>query len=90
AAGQKFIADYKAKYGSDPDQFAAQAYTGVFILAQAMRSANSTEHTAIRDALAKIQNFPTVLGNFSFNDKRDAQHQGVVQVVQNGQFVPLT
>src|SRR5262249_9555399 len=41
ALSQKFIADYKAKYSSDPDQFAAQAYAGVFILARAMQIANS-------------------------------------------------
>ncbi len=90
AMGQKFITDYKAKYNSDPDQFAAQAYAGVFILAKAMTIAGSTDRTAIRDALPKVQNFDTVLGSFSFNSSRDAQHQGVVQVVQNGKFVPLT
>ncbi|HEY7294368.1 MAG TPA: ABC transporter substrate-binding protein [Dehalococcoidia bacterium] len=86
---QKFIAAYKAKYGSDPDQFAAQAYTGVYILAQAMKIAGSTERQAIRDALPKVKDFDTVLGTFNFTDKRDASHDAVIQVVQGGKFVPL-
>ncbi|HZQ38114.1 MAG TPA: ABC transporter substrate-binding protein [Dehalococcoidia bacterium] len=86
---QKFIAAYKAKYNSDPDQFAAQAYTGVYILAQAMKIAGSSERQAIRDALPKVKDFDTVLGKFNFTDKRDAQHDAVIQVVQGGKFVPL-
>ncbi|HLZ71904.1 MAG TPA: ABC transporter substrate-binding protein [Dehalococcoidia bacterium] len=86
---QKFIAAYKAKYNSDPDQFAAQAYTGVYIMAQAMKIAGSTERQAIRDALPKVKDFDTVLGKFNFTEKRDALHDAVIQVVQGGKFVPL-
>ncbi len=86
---QKFIAAYKAKFNADPDQFAAQAYAGVYILAKAIANANSTDRTAIRDGLAKIKDFDTVLGSFNFTDKRDAQHPAVIQVVQSGKFVPL-
>jgi branched-chain amino acid transport system substrate-binding protein len=86
---QKFIAAYRAKYNSDPDQFAAQAYTGVYIMAKAIVNANSIDRTAIRDGLTKIKDFDTVLGTFNFTDKRDAQHPAVIQVVQSGKFVPL-
>ena len=37
----KFIAAYKAQYNADPDQFAAQAYTGVYIYAAALKSAGA-------------------------------------------------
>ncbi len=83
---QAFIKAYKAKFNADPDQFAAQSYAGVYILAQAIKNANSTEHAAIRDNLAKIQNFDTVLGSFSFTPQRDASHPAVIQVVKNGEF----
>lgn len=86
---QKFIAAYKAKYNSDPDQFAAQAYAGVNILAQAIKNANSIEHAAIRDGLAKVKDLDTVLGVFNFTEKRDAQHPAVIQIVKGGKFVPL-
>jgi branched-chain amino acid transport system substrate-binding protein len=83
---QAFINAYKAKFNAEPDQFAAQAYAGVYILAEAIKNANSTERPAIRDSLAKIQNFDTVLGKFSFTPQRDASHPAVIQIVKNGQF----
>jgi branched-chain amino acid transport system substrate-binding protein len=83
---QAFITAYKAKFNADPDQFAAQAYAGVYIMAEAIKNGNSIERTAIRDSLAKIQNFDTVLGKFSFTSGRDASHPAVIQIVKNGQF----
>jgi branched-chain amino acid transport system substrate-binding protein len=83
---QAFINAYKAKFNSDPDQFAAQAYAGVYIMAQAIKNGNSIERPAIRDNLAKIQNFDTVLGSFSFTAGRDANHKAVIQIVKDGKF----
>ncbi len=89
-----FIAAYKAKTGNNPDQFAAQAYAGAYILADAISRAKltgdlATDRTAIRDALKTTKDVPTVLGTFNFTDKRDANHPPVVQVVQNGAFAVL-
>ncbi|MGI8550952.1 MAG: ABC transporter substrate-binding protein, partial [Dehalococcoidia bacterium] len=87
---QRFITEYKNRYNSPPDQFAAQAYAGVYILAEAMKSAGtSIEPAALRDSLAKIQKFDTVLGSFSFTPTRDANHTAVIQQVKDGQFVVL-
>ena len=86
---QDFLKNFKAKYNQDPDQFAAQAYAGVYIMAEAIKNAGSTERTAIRDALAKIRDLDTVLGKFSFNEKRDAVHPAVVQQVKGGKFTVL-
>jgi branched-chain amino acid transport system substrate-binding protein len=92
---KKFIDNYKAKYGSVPDQFAAQSYAGFYILADAIKRANLTDLTAnslksnrikVRDALKATKDLPTVLGNFSFTDKRDANHPPVVQIVKSGKF----
>ena len=86
---QEFLKNYKAKYNADPDQFAAQAYAGVYIMAEAIKNANSTEKPAVRDALAKIKDLDTVLGKFSFNEKRDAVHPAVVQQIKGGKFTVL-
>ncbi len=90
---QKFVQDYKARFNQDADQFAAQAYTGVYVLADAIKRANLTgdpakDRDAIRKALADTKDLPTVLGNFSFLPSRDANHPPVVQEVdKNGNFV---
>jgi len=85
-ASKAFVAAYKAKYNKVPDQFAAQAYSGAYILAAAIKKAGSVDHKAIRDALAKIKNLDTALGSFSFNENRDAVHPSVTLVVKGGQY----
>ncbi|MCE1253456.1 MAG: ABC transporter substrate-binding protein [Anaerolineae bacterium] len=83
----KFVEAFKAEYNSDPDQFAAQAYTAAWVAAVAIKNANSVDHKAIRDSLAQIKDFETPLGVFSFNEKRDPVHEPVVLVVKDGAFV---
>ncbi|HKK00637.1 MAG TPA: ABC transporter substrate-binding protein, partial [Desulfuromonadales bacterium] len=86
---KKFVADFTAKYGNPPDQFAAQAFAGVQIACAAIKKAGSTNHKAIRDALAKTKNLDTVLGKYSFTAGRDADYTPIVQIVKNGKFVVL-
>ncbi|MGA2402749.1 MAG: ABC transporter substrate-binding protein [Syntrophobacteraceae bacterium] len=82
-----FVEAYTAKYGSPPDQFAAQAYAGVYIAREALARAGSTDNRkAVRDALAQIRDLDTVLGKFSFTENRDANHTPVVQIVRDGRF----
>lgn len=82
---QAFVQAYKAKYNADPDQFAAQAYDGVYLIANAIKNAGSADRTALRDALGKTTGFEGVLGTFSFVN-REPQHTPVVQIVHNGKF----
>ena len=85
---KKFVETFTAKYGSPPDQFAAQAHAGVYIAYEAIKKAGFTEdRKAIRDALASIKDFDCVLGKFSFTAGRDADHTPVIQVVKGGKFV---
>jgi branched-chain amino acid transport system substrate-binding protein len=85
---RKFVESFVAKYGNPPDQFAAQAYAGVYIAYEALKNADNPEdRKAVRDALARIKDFDTVLGKFSFTEGRDADHTPVVQVVKGGKFV---
>jgi branched-chain amino acid transport system substrate-binding protein len=86
----KFVEDYTKKYNRAPDQFSAQAFTGVQIVHQAAVAAKSVERKAIRDAMAKIRNMDTVLGQFSFTEGRDADHTPVVQEVKGGKFSVFT
>jgi branched-chain amino acid transport system substrate-binding protein len=72
--------------GALPDQFAAQAYTGAWLLATAIRCADSTDSAAIRDALATLPPMNTPLGIFTFDENRNPVHNPVVQVAQGGSF----
>src|SRR6266436_9983150 len=85
-ANQKFLAAMK-KAGVNPDQFSAQAYTGVIILAEAIRqSGGKTSREDIEAGLGKLKDLETPLGKFSFTPGRDAQHEPSVQQVKDGKF----
>jgi branched-chain amino acid transport system substrate-binding protein len=85
---QKFVSDYKSRYGSIPDALAATAYDAARIMFDAIKRANSLEGPAIRDALAATKEFPGVTGKVTFNENRDAVKPIVMIKIQpGGKFV---
>lgn len=85
----RFVNLYEATYDASPDQFAAQAYTGAWLMATAIRCADSVDRTEVRDALAIISEFDSPLGVFSFDENRDPLHDPIAQIVVEGAFQPL-
>lgn len=83
---QAFIQNYQAKHGKVPERWAAEAYATLYILANAIANAQSTDSAAIRDALAQTMDFPTILGNFSFNPDGDAVYDPAVFIVKDGEL----
>lgn len=83
---QAFVQNYTEKYGVEPNNYAARSYAGLHILTEAIANAQSTDSTAIRDALANITDFDTVFGKFSFNEVGDAVYDPKVLIVVNGQL----
>ena len=83
---QTFIQNYRAKYGFDPEPWAAKSYATLYILADAIRRAGATDSAAIRDALAETMDFPTILGNFSFDANGEAVYAPIVLIVKDGEF----
>ena len=60
AENVKFIDAYKAKFNGAPDQFAAQSYDAMYIVAQALKNTKISgdlpkDRTALRDALPSVQ-----------------------------------
>ncbi len=86
AVNQRFL-KAMAKKGVNPDQFSAQAYTGLYILAEAIKQAGGKgSRDDITAGLAKVKDLDTPLGKFSFTAGRDAQHEPSVQIVKDGKF----
>ncbi len=83
---QTFVENYRAAYGIEPQPWAAQSYATLYILAEAIANAQSTDSTAIRDALAQITDFPTILGNFSFDPNGEALYNSVVLIAKDGEL----
>ena len=87
-ANKQFVAKFKAKYNKDPDQFAAQAYDTMHIVAEAIDRAGTTDADKLREALLATK-YNGVMGPFTFTQSRDpGSTEGVVVLMmQNGQFV---
>ena len=83
---QKFVADYKAKYGNVPDALAALGYDAARILCDAIGRAGSTEGPQIRAALAATRGFPGVTGTITIDPARTAVKPAVVLRVEGGMF----
>ncbi len=81
-----FVQKYTEKYGMEPSVWAAQPYAAVYILAEAIRNAQSTDSEVIAAALAEIKDFDTILGKFSFDSNGDAIYDPVVLIVKNGKL----
>ena len=87
ALNQAFVTKFRAKYNKDPDQFAAQAYDCMHILADAITRAGAAESEKIKDALLTTK-YSGVMGPFTFTPGRDpASTEGVVVLaMQGGKF----
>ena len=87
-----FVSAYKTEYSKDPDQFAAQGYTGIKILADAARRANLSftdvvgDRDKLRTAMESV-NIQTPLGQFQFTSTHDVkQTVWIIEMDGNGGF----
>lgn len=98
-ANNSFIVDFTQKYKSAPDQFAAQAYDAMHIVAAALKTVKlsgdlAKDRGALRDALPAVK-INGVTGAFAFrrvNDKSgrpagyDADQLPIVSVTKAGKY----
>ena len=83
-----FIAAYNAEYKTDPESaFAALGYDAVYMMADAIKRANSTDPKAIRDALAATKGFVGVTGTVTYQPGiRVPQKSVTIIAIVNGQY----
>lgn len=85
-----FIEAFKAKYGHEPDQFAAQAYDAMYLMHEAAEKAGTTtDRKKFRDTLAGIKGFEGATAKFEFDANRDPKMDLTVLQVKDGKWVPL-
>lgn len=83
---QDFVKKYEEKYGKKPDQFAAQAYDALYIMAEGLKNAGEADRDAFRDALAEIKDLDGILGKFSFDKDGDVLMEPTVLIIKDGKF----
>jgi branched-chain amino acid transport system substrate-binding protein len=85
---QSFVQRYRAKYGGDPDTFAARAYDAMILVGELL-SRYGASRGAVHDGLSKIDNVPSVIfGRFRFDPqtRRVAGAKNLDLVVKDGKF----
>ncbi|MDR6393767.1 ABC transporter substrate-binding protein [Herbaspirillum seropedicae] len=101
-ANKAFITAYKAKFGADPDQFAAQAYDAMYIVADALKNVKlsgnlAKDRDALRAALPAVK-IDGATGKFAFRAAPavagkqvgfDADQEAIVNIAKGGKFVLL-
>jgi branched-chain amino acid transport system substrate-binding protein len=87
---QRFLAEYKARYGQQPDVSVALGYDAARVVLAALERAESLTGPAIRDALATTKDFPTASGNITLDAERNPVKPAVILKVQGGRSVFAT
>lgn len=83
---KSFVEKYNAAYGAIPDQFAADAYDGVYVIKAAIEKAGGTSSDALIAAMTQIS-VDGVTGSMSFTAEGEPNKSAMVAVIQNGEYV---
>ena len=85
---KKFMADYKAEYGNDPENaFAALGYDTLMLMADAIKRAGSTDSAAVKSAIESTSDFPGITGAITFSAGSHVPQKGVTVIaIKNGAF----
>ena len=102
AANKAFMSAYKTKFNTEPDQFAAQAYDALHIVADALKKIKLTgaldkDRHALHDALPSVK-LDGATGRFAFRRATakdgkeagyDADQEAIVNIAKGGKFIVL-
>ncbi|HEY8994338.1 MAG TPA: ABC transporter substrate-binding protein [Lacunisphaera sp.] len=81
----KFVAAYKARWnGEIPGAFSALGYDAVYVLADAIKRAGTTDGPKLRDALAATKDFPSVSGATTIDKDRNASKAATIIALRDG------
>jgi branched-chain amino acid transport system substrate-binding protein len=69
--GKQWYDDYKAKYNSEPEAYAAYGYEATEVVLGAINKVCKPDREAIRQAVLETKNFPGLLGTWSFDPNGD-------------------
>src|SRR5216683_1948220 len=80
---KRFLATYKAAYGTIPDSVAALGYDAANVAIHAMKQSPDLTGPALRRALAQTRDFPGVGGTITLDENRNPLKPAVVLQVEN-------
>jgi len=82
----KFLLEYKLKYGQNevPSENVALGYDAYLLIINAINDAGSTDHEAVREALADTYNLKGVTGTFRFSEDGNPQRPINIATLSDG------
>lgn len=81
-----FVDAYRKKYNGEPDAMVALGYDSVYLLADAMKRAGTTDPAKVNAAIAATKDFPGVTGKITLDSHRNPTKPAVMLQVKNGKF----
>lgn len=79
----EFVKKFKAKYGIAPELYASAYYGAVYALATAIKTAGSTDHKAINEALSKVSDLKMPTGTMTYSEHGNMIHSLVVTQIKS-------
>jgi branched-chain amino acid transport system substrate-binding protein len=83
AKNERFIKDYKALTNQLPDAYAQSGYDNIYIIAEAIKRAGTTDANKLREALEKTD-YQGVASRITFDKNRQAHPDLLISQVRNG------
>ncbi len=87
ASVAKFVAKYKARWNNEvPGAFSALGYDAVYVLADAIKRAGTTDGPKLRDALAATKDFAGASGVTTLDKDRNASKAATIIAIKGGKL----
>ena len=81
----RFAAKYKARWNNEvPGAFSALGYDAIYVLADAIKRAGTTDGPKLRDALATTKDYSGVSGVTTIDKDRNASKSATIIALKNG------
>ncbi|MEG2054682.1 MAG: ABC transporter substrate-binding protein, partial [Oscillospiraceae bacterium] len=82
---KNFVTAYKAKYNEEPNSFAAGAYDAIYLIADAMERAGSTDKAAVIEAI-RASDFDGVAGHITYKNSGDPVKSVYILEIKDGAY----
>jgi branched-chain amino acid transport system substrate-binding protein len=83
-AVEKFTAAYEAKFGKEPELFAAEGYDVIRLIAEAIATAESLSGSGIRDFLRRVRDYAGASGTVTFDRNGDVIKPYAIKRIEGG------
>ncbi len=84
---QKFVNNFRNKYNSDPDVFAAQGYDAIKVLSFVIEKVHGINPEQIKNGFLKLEEYTGPGGRMRFLPDGNVEKDLILMTIKNGEFV---